>query len=111
MRKVIAAALVVVIMLSLCACSPKQKILGTWSHQESVLGITTETIYTFNDDGTGVMSSLVDISFTYTIDKDVLCITTSMFELSHTDTYTYAFDGDKLTLTGNNETLELTKVE
>ncbi|MBE6916698.1 MAG: hypothetical protein E7470_02160 [Ruminococcaceae bacterium] len=111
MRKAIAAVLVLVLVLSLSACTPQKKVLGTWKHQSNVFGIVTETLYTFNEDGTGTMSTLVDIAFTYTIDDNVLRITTTVLEMSHTDTYTYQFDGDKLTLTGDNETLELTKVK
>lgn len=107
MRKVIAAVLVVVMLLSLTACTPQKKVLGTWKQTDALISTT----YTFNDDGTGVRSLGVNVNFTYTIDDEFLKITTTAAGFSYTETYTYVFDGDKLTLTSDLQTIELTKVK
>ena len=111
MRKLVAFSLVIVMMLTLCACTPEKKILGTWAHETQILDVILTATYTFREDGTGVRSTVVDVDFTYTIDGDVLRITTVTLGISHTDTYTYAFDGDHLILTENGTTTTLTKVK
>ena len=78
MKRAIAFALVVVMALGMFSCAkPEEKILGTWKYQSSVLGVVTETTYTFNEDGTGSKTNVLEIKFTYAITEDQLLITTS----------------------------------
>lgn len=112
MRKILAVALLIVMLLGLCACTaPEKSIVGTWKNQCTVLGIVTETIYTFNEDGTGSKTNIVNISFTYSFSEEKLLITTSTLGIENTEEYTFDFNGNKLVLTGERDTIELEKVK
>lgn len=112
MKKVVAFMLVIVLALSLLACAkPSEAILGTWKHQSTILGVVTETTYVFNEDGTGSKTNVLEIKFTYAITEEKLIITTSALGIENTEEYTYEFDGDKLVLTGEKDTLVLEKVK
>lgn len=112
MRKILTGLLVFVIVISLCACvAPEKVIVGTWKSQTTVLGIVTETKYTFNEDGTGTKSNVIDVSFTYSFEDDKLVITTSTLGIENTDKYAFEFKGDSLTLTNDKETVNLEKVK
>lgn len=111
MRKILASALVISMILVLCACAtPEKSIVGTWKSQSSVLGIVTETTYTFNEDGTGSLTNVFSVDFTYSFSEDKLLITTSTLGIENTEEYTFKFSGDTLVLTGAKETLHLEKV-
>lgn len=110
MRRIATLVLVLVMMVSLCAClAPKAAIVGTWKSQETVLGVVTQTNYTFNEDGTGEKSGVLPVPFTYSFTEDKLNITTSVLGIESTTSYTYQFSYKKLTLTGEKETLVLEK--
>ena len=111
MKKVFAFLLAVLMVAGLCACSPEKSIVGSWKHQTTVLGVVTETVYTFNEDGTGKISSVVDVSFTYEFSDDKLLITTSTLGIKNTEEYSYEFSGSKLALTGDKDTISLEKVK
>lgn len=112
MRKILAVALLIVMLLGLCACTALEKsIVGTWKNQSTVLGIVTETIYTFNEDGTGSKTNIVSVSFTYSFSEEKLLITTSTLGIENTEEYTFDFKGNKLVLTGERDTIELEKVK
>ena len=113
MKVVLALLLVAALCLALfAACAkPEKKIVGTWNGEQSVLGVVAKYSFTFNEDGTGNMTSALDIgvAMTYTIDGDKLNITTSILGITNTKTYTYAFEGDQLLLTEGDTTITLTK--
>lgn len=111
MKKVTALLLVLVLMLCFAGCTPQQKIIGTWKNQTSALGVVVETSYTFNEDGTGTMSTflLTGIAFTYTISGDVLTITSNVLGVEGTTEFQVEFEGDRLTMTANGESVTLTK--
>ena len=112
MKKIVAAVLVAVMVLGLCACSISSKaIIGTWKNQTTVLGVVTETVYTFNEDGTGNLSNVVDMPFTYSFSDDKLLITMTVLGISTTEEYTYEFGVNKLTLTKGDETIVLEKAK
>ena len=112
MRKILAILLLVMMTLVLFSCAkPEEEILGTWKHQNTVLGVVTETTYTFNADGTGTKSNVLDVDFTYSFLGDKLQITTSALGVGFVEQYTFDFKGDKLLLTDEKETLELQKVK
>lgn len=110
-KSIIALLLLVVLVLS--ACTPQKLIVGTWKSQETVLGVVTETSYTFNEDGTGTMTSVlgVEVAITYTIDEDLLTVKTDVLGVESTESYTYEFSGDQLILTNNDGSMTLTKAE
>lgn len=111
MRKLLCGLLVCMLVLSLCACAiPQRAIVGTWKCQTTVLGVVTETRYTFNPDGTGTKSMLLDMGFTYEFSEGKLMITSSGLSGEKTETYLYKFKGKTLILTGENTTLTLEKV-
>lgn len=111
MRKIIVSVLAVMMALVLCSCvSPEKSIVGTWKSQNTVLGIVTETTYIFNEDGSGKLSNVLDIDFTYSFSEDKLLITTSALGIENTTEYSFAFDGNKLVLTSDSDTIELEKV-
>lgn len=112
MRKYIAGLLLVVMIFALCSCTaPEKSIVGTWKNQTTVLGVVTETTYTFNGDGTGTKSNVFDIDFTYSFEEEKLLITTSTLGIENTEKYSYDFSGDKLVLTGDSGTIDLEKVK
>ena len=113
MKKAISVVLVVLCVITVfSACAkPEKKIIGTWNGEQSVLGVVAKYSFTFNEDGTGNMTSALDIgvAMTYTIEGDKLNITTSVLGISNTKTYTFAFEGDQLLLTEGDTTITLTK--
>lgn len=110
MKKFTAGLLLVVLLLTLCSCAPEKSIVGTWKYQTTVLGVVTETVYTFNEDGTGTRSGVVTTDFTYSFSDDTLLITTNLLGIEMTEEYTYDFGIDHLVLTDENNTIELDKV-
>ena len=112
MKRIIAFLLVVFTALSLFACAgPEKAIVGTWSHQSSVLGVVTEITYTFNEDGTGTKSNVIDIDFTYSFSDDKLLITTSTLGIENTEEFFYELSANKLVLRGKKDTIEFQKVK
>lgn len=99
-------------VLGLCACTaPETSIVGTWKNQSTILGVVTETVYTFNEDGTGTKSNVLDIGFTYSFSEEKLLITTSTLGIENTEEYDYKFNGSKLVLTGDKDTINLERVK
>jgi len=109
MKKTILALLIVAILV-LCACSVELAIVGTWKNQTTVLGVVTETIYTFNDDGTGSKKTVLETDFTYEVSGDKLTITTSVLGIESTEEYTVDVSWNELTLRSEEETITLEKV-
>ena len=109
MRKIVSVFLILVLVLSLCACSNEQRIVGTWKHQATILGVVTESTYEFKEDGTGVLTGVLPIEFTYEFVDSELHITTNTLGLENTTKYTFEFSGDKLTLKSGDTTMELIK--
>lgn len=112
MRRVIACLLIAVMLVGLCACGLQQmRVVGTWKHKSSVLGVATETTYVFESDGTGKKTNVLDIPFTYSVSDGKLRITTSVLGIETTEEYSLSFDGSKMVMTGKNETLVLEKAD
>ncbi|HHU53648.1 MAG TPA: hypothetical protein GXZ43_06210 [Clostridiaceae bacterium] len=112
MRKILIFLVLVLMILSFCACSkPEKSIVGTWKNKKTVFSVVTETTYTFNEDGTGTKSGILDIDFTYSFSEEKLLITTSILGVKTTEEYSYDFDGDKLVLTGEKGSIDLEKVK
>jgi len=111
MKKVLLAVLIAATVM-LCACSVFSKtVVGTWSHKENVLGVVTETVYVFKEDGTGSMKNIIETKFTYTTEDNKLTITTKPLGIELVDEYTYSFDGGKLCLTKDSKTITLEKAD
>lgn len=111
MKRILSCLALFAVVMGLYACSMAQiSIVGTWTHTSSILGIETESTYTFNDDGTGKISGVLDVDFTYAFSKDELFITTNTLGIELTEKYTFEFKEDKLILTSGNTTMELVKV-
>ncbi len=112
MKKIAILSMIVILFCSLWSCaSPEKAIIGSWVERKTVLGVVTETTYTFNEDSSGKITNVVDVNFSYTISDDKLLITTKVLGIEDTEEYSFAFDGDTLTLTGNGETVSLEKVK
>lgn len=132
MKKILGIVIVAALIVALIAggsmlLSNERKILGSWEGEPmDILGIAEleAQTYTFNDDGTGKVSSLASIGslsigasdFTYFIEEDKITIDFDASILSIVDiepiTYTMLFEDDKLTLTSDGgEQLVLTKAE
>ena len=115
MKKTVSLILVVLsVVLLLTGCmKPEKKIIGTWNGEATLLGVVAEYSFTFNEDGTGKMSTGMDIgvSMTYTISDTQLDITTSVLGINSTKTYTYAFDKNTLTLNDGSDSIVLTKAD
>ncbi len=114
MKKAISIVMILCFALTLftaCAPKPEKAIIGTWKGQVTLLGVSSNVEYTFNENGSGVMTSAigVGIAMNYTIDETAITVTTDTPLLQKTYTYTYAFDGDTLALTDSDGTMTLTK--
>lgn len=112
MRKTLIALLVMVMVVTLCACSaPEKAVIGTWKSQTTILGVVTETTYTFNEDGTGTMANLVDVDFTYSFTEDKLLITTTTLGIKNTEEYSFEIKSDEMTLIAEEDTVHLERVD
>ena len=116
MKKTLSVIVILCIVLTAfaaCAPKPEKAILGTWKGQVTVLGVSTNVEYTFNENGSGIMTTDpglgVGLAMNYTITDTALTVTTDTPLLQKSFTYTYAFDGDTLTLTDANGSMTLTK--
>jgi uncharacterized lipoprotein YehR (DUF1307 family) len=102
LKKLAPVGLVVVLMLSLVACGGTKSVTGTWGLQ----GNESETVYVFNDDGTGVYSlgDGISVKFTYTTDNGKLSISKKVLSQTETEEFTYKIKGKQLTLTNSDGT-------
>ena len=93
----------------LCACGQMAKvsIVGTWKSQKTILGVITETTYMFREDGTGNRKGVLETDFTYELDGDQLRLTFEVLSIKTVEEYAYDFEGDVLTLVGENDTIHL----
>lgn len=99
-------ALVAVLMLASCGKAKKVSIAGSWGADSG-----SETVYLFNEDGTGKISigTTVSKSFTYETNDNTLKIVTEILGQKDEQEYTYSIDGDVLTMTRNNESVTYRK--
>lgn len=112
MKKVVATLLLMAMALMFCFCAvPEKSIVGEWTSKVTVLGVVTETTYTFNDDGTGSISNVLDIAFTYAFEDEKLVMTMSILGMESSIEYDYSFKGDTLVLTSEGESVTLEKVK
>lgn len=97
-------------MITACS-SPEKAIIGIWKGQNTVLGIVTENVYKFYEDGTGTISTVLGIEneSVYSIDGDKLWLTISVLGIDTYNVYTFKINGDTLTLTDDSGTTVLTK--
>ena len=72
---------------------------------------TTETVYLFNEDGTGkiTMGTTISKDFTYEVNDNTLKIITEILGQKDEQEYTYSIDADVLTMTKNSESVTYTK--
>ena len=112
MKKALSVIVILCIVLTAfaaCAPKPEKAILGTWKGQVTVLGVSTNVEYTFNENGSGVMTTELGVGIAMNYTDTALTVTTDTPLLQKSFTYTYAFDGDTLTLTDANGSMTLTK--
>lgn len=106
MKKLIAILLVVVMALSLVACSAKKKIVGSWEYKDSkVNGHVLEYFifeeYRFNAGGTFIADNEVPGTYKIQGNKLMLRITYDGGESYEQGTFKLTFSGD--TMTWSNE--------
>lgn len=117
MKKTISVALVLIMVLcalSGCAVKPEKAIIGTWTGSKDILIGTAEYSFTFNEDGTGSMSTpgiSLGVEMKYTITDNNLSIVTTVLGISQTNNYTMEFTENTLVLTGDDGAIVLTKAE
>lgn len=115
MKKIISMVLLLaltVCMFASCAVKPEKAIIGTWTGTKELLLVEATYTFTFNEDGTGKMSTPgidLGVAMTYTIDGDTLTVNTTVLGITNTNTYTMAFEDDKLVLTSGEDVITLTK--
>lgn len=115
MKKAISLVLVLILIAGAfagCAITMQQKLIGTWVGSKDLMILEAKYTYTFNEDGTGKLSTPgldLGVSMNYTLDGDQLTITYSVLGISKSDTYTVEFDGDNLLLTTGGDTITLTR--
>ncbi|MBE6689196.1 MAG: hypothetical protein E7588_07990 [Ruminococcaceae bacterium] len=114
-KNYVAIALTVLMILGIfVSCtSPEQKIVGTWkSDSSAVLGVKVESVYVFNEDGTGTMSALlgVEVPIKYSFSDDKLVVTTVILgNDAATTEYDYKFSGNNLVLSIGGESVTYTR--
>ena len=104
MRKLLCFLIAPILLISLGGCFGtynEKLVVGTWIAKKNTIGLISETEYIFNEDGTGSMSTILDIkvAITYKIDEENLTIVTDTPTLKKTYVYTYDFVDDTLILT------------
>ena len=109
MRKTILSVCAAILLLVCVSCSSARSLVGTWSSETTLLGVSTETRYTFRSDGTGTVANVVNLDFTYKTSGDTLYVTTSVLGVETTQKYTFSIEGSTLTLNGDYETISLIK--
>ena len=110
--------LLVSLLLTLTACSPARKLIGTWKRTVSMdtaagVEVKTEVSYTFNKDGTGyIENNMIErnnhatYDFTYdVIDKSTIEIT---IDVMH-NYFHFSINGDTPTLTNGDLQAEYIK--
>lgn len=104
MKKILSVVLILVIAVTVFAScqSPEESIVGTWTYNETVLGIVTERTYVFNADHTGtapgeITGDLIPLEMRWSIYEQQLSIEKPLGSNPHT--YTFDVSGDTLTLT------------
>ncbi len=105
---------VIMIAVTLFGCTDvmaEKMIVGTWTAETNILGVVAETEYSFYEDGTGSMTTMlgIGIAIDYTIDEEKIIITTDTPTIQKTDIYTYEFVEDQLILTSDDVKIVLTK--
>lgn len=119
MKKSLCLIMAVLLLVTVFAgCSASNKIVGSWRYTEqTILNISTERTYTFNEDGTGsapVLAGAVNVDMTYEIDGDTITINRGELvdAVAGAEVYTFSISGDTLTLTASDgSVLTLTKVK
>ena len=114
--KRLVTALLLICMIMMSGCNEREKILGKWSADESVIGgIKAGTEYTFTENGTGKKRTVVgvEVDMTYWFDEEngTLTITTSTLGIKNENTYKYRFEKDAVYLTNESEELRLVRIE
>ena len=113
MRKILVVCLLLALVIGLCACaSPEKKLAGTWVHEETVFGVPAKTIMRFNEDGTGMKTTVLSVEFTYAVEKDKLTITSYPLGIKTTEEFKFEFSQGNLVLwdkDGNAETYQKTE--
>lgn len=109
-KRLIICVTAMICVLSLVACggSKQSELAGSWSGNNGGYDVT----FTFNEDGTGVMSiSGIKLNTTYSIDGDKLTVNKTVLDGTQTEEYTYKLSnkGKTLTLTSASGDTELTK--
>jgi hypothetical protein len=99
----------------LCACAnPEKAIVGTWEEEAELMGVAVKTVYVFNEDGTGTIEGLLDIKLdmNYTVEDNILTVSTKVLGIQNDNKYEIEFNGDKLLLTDSSDaTIILEKVK
>lgn len=110
LRVLIAAVLILAAVGSLVACG-ENKPVGTWViSSETIAGISVSAGYTFNEDGTGIMSVTgVEMGMTYEVEGDEMTIHYKIGNVSVNKTLRYHVDGDTLTLNDGDVETKLTR--
>ncbi len=115
MKKIVSTVLIltlVVCAFAACGVKPAKAIIGTWEGTKDLLIGEAKYTFTFNEEGKGTMSTpttSLGVEMTYTIEEDVLTISTTVLGISNSNTYTVAFEDNKLILTSGDEVITLTK--
>lgn len=120
MKKAIVIVVVLVLVITAFAScgKPEDKLIGTWKGSVKVALLTTEYEITFNEDGTGKISSgSLGVDLNYTVTEENKLSITANAELLQSIlnefpwTCTFTVEKDTLTLTSGDNVVTLTKVK
>ena len=114
MKRKISVVLICALFVSLfafAACSAEDKIVGTWTSQQTTLGVVTESTLIFNEDGTGSVSGLLGITgaMTYVITDNTITLTYDILGIETVKSYTFAIEKESLSLTEGANTVTFTR--
>lgn len=116
MKSKIALVLAVVVLVcsfAMTACTkPEEEIIGTWKAQQVTLGVVTESVITFNADGTGSVTGLWNITgnINYVMAEEYLTMTYNVLGIENSVTYQFTIEDDTLNLTKDATTVTFTRV-
>ncbi len=104
MKKVLALAIALILIVAMFAGCSKGNIVGTWAWEYEGLGEVMS--FTFNADGTGSLDAFGESEFfTYTVTGNTVNMTLE----GDTESCPFSINGNTMTLTIEGEAIELVR--
>lgn len=118
MKKILGMFMVLAIMFSLASCGVdtinETRIIGKWVGQTKIVsGILTETQISFDENGNGYLSTILDfgITFDYSIEDYMITIIPNTPVFTKTLVFEFEISGDELIFYDSDDEMIFTRIE